>query len=143
MHRGRTAGGLRSSWRQQQAVAAAAERAALQPTLAARPLLLRARLAPLFASYGQELASEAGLEPRGGTKAAVLGHLRKLEGLDGWHGVDRAVLHGLLFSCWPEARRQRLPTAPGDDLAPDSDWALSTRRQQFPSVTNVSPVIGL
>lgn len=41
MHKRRAPTGSRGSWRQQQMVAAAAERAAAQPTLAMRPLLLQ------------------------------------------------------------------------------------------------------
>lgn len=69
MHRGPAS--LRVSWRQQQMVETAAATALAQPTLAARPLLLQARLAPLFATYSQLLASgaAAGAPPDGSLPA--------------------------------------------------------------------------
>jgi hypothetical protein len=99
---------------------------------------MQARLAALFATYGQQLASEisapaatatvagaAGRSPK--AAAAVLQYLRQLEAADGWHGVNRALLHGLLFAAWAASSGLRKPAAsPADEWAIDSDWRLST-----------------
>jgi len=192
MHRGggHGTGSLRNSWRQQQATRAACEAALLHPTLDARPLLLQAQLAPLFASHGAVLASdcaswaddgtwdgaedpsecsEAHLRHGGGIgsnrntadstnaqpcsrvadggaevdqarckvvseshRLAVLRHLRGLEGIDGWRALNRAVLHGLLFSAWKSVRAvKECPTVPADDIARDAAWQLSTGAYAF------------
>ncbi len=179
MQRGGLGGGsLRASWRQRQAARAANEALLLQPTLTARPLLLQARLAPLFATYGSKLASEHGIwddedgemvadqggsdssgkrsgggngssnggigcEERGGGSRAslragdaepgtdgerltILQHIRGLEAADGWRGLNRAVLHGLLVGAWRAARAAGMLAVPADDFAPDAAWQLST-----------------
>lgn len=108
----------------------------------------QAGLAPLFTTYAQPLASAEGLTDgasgHDGSAAAaaggglspagraVLAHLRKLEGGDGWRGVNRALLHGLLFAAWAETSGlQRPAAAPADDFAPGSDWRLSTGETAF------------
>ena len=99
---------------------------------------MQARLAALFATYGQQLASDvsapagtatasgaAGCSPTAGP--AVLQYLRQLEAADGWHGVNRALLHGLLHAAWASSSGLRQPAAsPADEWAIDSDWRLST-----------------
>ena len=161
---GRAAGSLRSNWRQQQATKAACEAALQQPTLAARAPLLQARLAPLFASHGATLASEAVIwggypdntqcadgsgggggsvgavggdaasqaggaqsgKVSGSTRCAILRHVRGLQGVDGWRGLNRAVVHALLFAAWGRARAAGALSAPSDHFAPDAEWRLST-----------------
>lgn len=99
---------------------------------------MQARLGALFATYGQQLAADirssaatatvagaASSSPKAGS--AVLQYLRHLEAADGWHGVNRALLHGLLFAAWASSGGLQKPAAsPADEWAVDSDWRLST-----------------
>lgn len=99
---------------------------------------MQARLAALFATYGQQLASDVSTSAATTTVAsaasssskaapAVLQYLRQLEAADGWHGVNRALLHGLLLPAWASSTRlQKLAASPADEWAIDSDWRLST-----------------
>jgi hypothetical protein len=57
----------------------------------------------------------------------MLQYLRQLEAADGWRGVNRALLHGLLFVAWASSSGLQKPAAaPADEWAVDSDWRLST-----------------
>lgn len=97
---------------------------------------MQARLGALFATYGQQLASGVSTSAATTTAAgaasaaagpAVLHYLRQLEAADGWHGVNRTLLHGLLFAAWASSSSLQKPAAmPADEWAVDSDWRLST-----------------
>jgi hypothetical protein len=99
---------------------------------------VQARLGALFATYGQQLASDISTSAATATvagaassspKAAptVLQYLRQLEAADGWHGVNRALLHGLLHAAWASSSGLQKPAvSPADEWAVDSDWSLST-----------------
>lgn len=95
-------------------------------------------MAPLFDTYGKQLASEGGLAEDPAARAAtatektaasqsVLDYLRRLEAADGWRGVNRALLHGLLFAAWAVTSGLLPPAAaPADEFSLGSDWRLST-----------------
>ena len=174
---GQGSSSLRASWRQRQATRAACEALLLRPTLTARPLLLQARLAPLFATYcsklacenviwdqdedGEVVADQSGSKSSGkrigggngsssggsgcreqgsgaefragdaesetdGVRLAILQHIRSLEAADGWRGLNRVLLHGLLVGAWREARAAGMLAVPTDEFAPDASWQLST-----------------
>ena len=120
----------------------------------ARPLLLQALLAPLFTSYNSELAADDGawndahgalhaddaaIDASVGAsscgpavkrllsiKKHILHHLAALQEVDNCYGINRALMHALLFAAWDRSRASRAATCPTDDFSPDAPWRLST-----------------
>lgn len=64
-------------------------------------------------------------------RSVIVAHMKNLEHADGWRGLNRALLHALLFAAWQRTRSIHVTAAPDDDLGIEANWRLSTGAYAF------------